>query len=589
MSRTTLPGNPAQLAHEVTELDATARAMLDAIALLDQISMDSRGQAMDALYERSQQTRADLHVSHGRYDGTAQALRRYQVDLAEAHDQGRAAQARFDSASQDWSRADYLYDQATDELRRAVMRGADEAEIQRIEHDRAVAKRHRIAAEERMEQARAAFEAVLDSIDLAAERAIAAIDAAFSATDDSTWDKIADAAATVVSIIGVLSEWARQVLATVLNAVMEIIKAIVVIIAIVLIAVALIALAIVILYIVAITVAAILTVAAIVIALVVQHILYLALGLAALATVMELLDVPEVWRVRIAALYVAIASPMLGAWMAGNALQDIMGTPPAPQQVTSTQEAAEALGVDSLTKEQRDAYDLLMSDAPVTSPEELAALVAAVDTLGGAGATFVVVKTIPGPPDQHIVLTPSTQDWNFMGDPGAMNDLGGALALGTDLWDSQYERFVVEALQRAGVDKGEPVFFAGFSQGSMVNMEIARDYGDRFDVGGVVNFGSPVNLYPYTGDAPIIEIRNTGNLGPFTYPDPVSLLDFNNGNVNAPNGQTFVGNSGHLMPHAMDGYTKLVEGTNAGAAISEAFAPVMSKPQSTQLFVGVER
>lgn len=91
MSRTTLPGNPAQLAHEVTELDATARAMLDAIALLDQISMDSRGQAMDALYERSQQTRADLHVSHGRYDGTAQALRRYQVDLAEAHDQGRAA------------------------------------------------------------------------------------------------------------------------------------------------------------------------------------------------------------------------------------------------------------------------------------------------------------------------------------------------------------------------------------------------------------------------------------------------------------------------------------------------------------------
>src|SRR5690606_23440696 len=143
--------------------------------------------------------------------------------------------------------------------------------------------------------------------------------------------------------------------------------------------------------------------------------------------------------------------------------------PPAPQQVTSTQEAAEALGADSLTKEQRDAYDPEMSDAPVTSPEELAALVAAADTLGGAGAPLVLVETAPAPPDQHTGLTPSTQDWNFMADPGAVNDRGGALALGTDLWDSQYERFVVEAVQRAGVDKGEPVFCAGFSQGSMVN------------------------------------------------------------------------------------------------------------------------
>ncbi|MBW3080631.1 lipase family alpha/beta hydrolase [Bifidobacterium saguinibicoloris] len=57
-------------------------------------------------------------------------------------------------------------------------------------------------------------------------------------------------------------------------------------------------------------------------------------------------------------------------------------------------------------------------------------------------------------------------------------------------------RMVVEAMERAGIGRDEPVAIVGHSQGGIVAAAIASDQSERFDIRHVVTAGSPIANHP---------------------------------------------------------------------------------------------
>ncbi|PPF45298.1 hypothetical protein C5B85_06845 [Pseudoclavibacter sp. AY1F1] len=95
-------------------------------------------------------------------------------------------------------------------------------------------------------------------------------------------------------------------------------------------------------------------------------------------------------------------------------------------------------------------------------------------------------------------------------------DLAGNLAAYAGI-DSQSVSAVLAAMEEAGIDSGDAVVFAGYSQGALVAAAIAGT--GKFDTKGLVSIGGPIDAEKLRGDlqkqegrrgreAPIIEIQH---------------------------------------------------------------------------------
>jgi hypothetical protein len=105
---------------------------------------------------------------------------------------------------------------------------------------------------------------------------------------------------------------------------------------------------------------------------------------------------------------------------------------------------------------------------------------------------------IPGP-------NPAGMSTNLRGVAGDPNAVGIA---------------TVAAMQDAGVRKGEPVVFAGHSQGGIVSAQLAADpdFNRMFTVAGILTLGSPVSLMKPPKDQQWLSVEHSQDVVPAALP-----------------------------------------------------------------------
>lgn len=143
---------------------------------------------------------------------------------------------------------------------------------------------------------------------------------------------------------------------------------------------------------------------------------------------------------------------------------------------------------------------------------------------------------------RYIVSVPGTEA--DIGSLSGWADNSNARNWSSNLWaiaqgaDSTNAQAVQAAIENAGVPDGASIMLAGHSQGGIIATNLAADsnFAARYQVDGVVTYGSPVETADLTADsAPVLAFGhgNTIGQGPFGLPtieqigDPVHQLDMN--------------------------------------------------------------
>lgn len=116
-----------------------------------------------------------------------------------------------------------------------------------------------------------------------------------------------------------------------------------------------------------------------------------------------------------------------------------------------------------------------------------------------------------------IVQVPSTQSWNASAGPPP-NDVTACLVEMSDQ-TSALNAAVGEAMQQAGVRKGDPVMLTGFSLGGITAGHMAADptFTSAYDVQAVLTAGSPVANFDINDDIQVLSFEH--------YDDYVPHLD----------------------------------------------------------------
>jgi predicted esterase len=173
------------------------------------------------------------------------------------------------------------------------------------------------------------------------------------------------------------------------------------------------------------------------------------------------------------------------------------------------------------TAEQADARRQLDAMVP-RSASDIVAGMALADRAGRSHKAVVDIAHLAAPDgdERWLVTLPSTQDWVFpAGDQPAPNDLDANLAmmLLPAKTRTQYERAVLVSMDQAGIEAGDSVMFAGFSQGGIVAARLASTLNETYSVGGVLAVGSPIDTFPINRDVPVLSVQHVF--------DPVHRLD----------------------------------------------------------------
>lgn len=159
------------------------------------------------------------------------------------------------------------------------------------------------------------------------------------------------------------------------------------------------------------------------------------------------------------------------------------------------------------------ASDVVAFDGSI---EGVVARISAVEAEGPG--VFEVLRLGTETQPVHLVVLPGTQS-GLVGDARGSNpfDAGGvAEALAED--SRHTEAAVREALRRAGAQEGDALILAGYSQGGIHAVNLARGtgLGASYDVQLVVTVGSPTGWHP-TADTEYLHLEHAV--------DPVPLLD----------------------------------------------------------------
>ncbi|EFV13917.1 lipase family alpha/beta hydrolase [Segniliparus rugosus] len=138
---------------------------------------------------------------------------------------------------------------------------------------------------------------------------------------------------------------------------------------------------------------------------------------------------------------------------------------------------------------------------------------------GNTGPNIDVRKvTGPDGKTRWIVDVPGTKVWNAS-TPGSnntnINDLGTNIH-GVAGQDTALQQAIDQAMQQAGVSKGDPVMLVGHSQGGIVAANAAADWvhEGKYNVTNVVTAGSPVGLVDMPSNVQVLSLENNGDIVP---------------------------------------------------------------------------
>lgn len=219
----------------------------------------------------------------------------------------------------------------------------------------------------------------------------------------------------------------------------------------------------------------------------------------------------------------ALGGPLMGG--AGTLLGG------AGENLLQRSAEVEELDPSSLEGKQRDAWDRAQTVTAISSLSDLVSVNGTTDLIGGADSTVIDIKKIIGPDgaERWVVALPSTQDWQFFSDAGALNDRDSniALMLNDAAFRSVYERAVREAMRVAGIPQGADVILTGFSQGGILAAKLASDDTFPYNTVGVVTNGSSVDSFSVPPDIPVYAFQHRT--------DAVPMLDGNPYGPTQPN------------------------------------------------------
>ncbi len=538
---TVLPGRPQPLLDNAERYIASADRIADAARFLTELALSGRGDSVSAITTRATDSAGDLTRAHGRYSGTAHALKTYAVDLADLHHRAQQfAEAEAASSHQAAAAAhDVLRLERTRDIH--AQNGASDQILQQWEDQIRATERRRDALEHNAAQARQVLRSLEEQLDEAAERAISRINQATEGTDDSFWEKLAAFVDDVGSFFATVATWARDFLAKVLEVVL--------------------------------TAIAVVVVAILALVVIIAAVALLAVAIVALVKVLAvLLASPLFWT----------AVALLAAYIVSRIASDVRAPTPTIGKLDPNNTNPDA-DLESQIAQAESAQSLVddpdsanLENAPLTA-ESLLERAGDVDRAGSSSKSVVDIQKVVGPDGvtRWIVTLPSTQDWVIGGDGGATNDLDANLALMlTPGHRTQYERAVYLAMAEAGIGRDEPILMVGFSQGGIMAAHLAANRQGDYNIDGVLAVGSPIDRMAIPPDVQVVSVQHTV--------DPVPMLDGKGATERGPNWQTYGGGpTNPLDAHSVDAYRETVRVIDAeqGNVISNDFSDFLQPPK----------
>ena len=207
---------------------------------------------------------------------------------------------------------------------------------------------------------------------------------------------------------------------------------------------------------------------------------------------------------------------MFAGALGGNAVGSILGG--AGQNFLQKDADVEELDPATLDEKQREAWELSQKVTDLNSLSDLVRVNGTTDTIGGEGASVIDIKKVRSADgtEHWVVSLPSTQDWQLLGDKGALNDRDSNVALMMDnpAFKAVYERAVLEAMQDAGISPGEDVVLTGFSQGGIMAANLASDPTFPYNTVGVVTNGSPIDSFTVPPNIPVYAFQHENDAVP---------------------------------------------------------------------------
>ncbi|MEP6482470.1 MAG: hypothetical protein ABJA94_10735 [Rhodoglobus sp.] len=526
---TSLPGNPSALAQRATDLSTSAHAIQEAAEALFGLSFAGSGQTLAIIAERADELADKVKAAHGRYQGTASALTTYAVDLQAAH-------VKFDGAVDDASAAEKHVSDIDDSMYnlrklRERLENADpnDAHLPHIDdqirslaamRDRYQGEGHDASIEETQAQ---------NDLNAAAEQAIKLIDVALSDTNDGFLDKVNDFFAHIGDFLDSINKWIDKVLKTIITAMLLAIAAVVALVLLVVLLQALL--------------------------MWIVLVFPLLMGIAGLLLLSLLVPGLAQWRTQLLALLISVAVPLIGGFLVQRVLSDLLAPTPPVNKLPPLPDPMPENPTDK-QKAQKDATEI----SGFYSTKDYMEAEGLTDRMGGEDRTVVDIRKVVGPDgvERWVVNLPSTQDWLFThGDTGATNDLDSNLALMlTPDQQTQYERAVLVAMDKAGIDKNDPVMLVGFSQGGIMAGHMASHQTGEYNIAAVLAYGAPIDAMNIPDSTRVLSIQHTGDIVPtldFTDPKPNTAnhvtvqVDANDGTIglNSHNNDKYMGTAAY--------------------------------------------
>lgn len=447
-----LPGNPTALAERASSYQASASRIERAADDLRALAYTSTAKALDAIRERSGEVAGTLDEAYGRYAGTATALVEYAAVLRDAHRRADAADQAEANAESYAGQADTRVAALTRRVQSLEDGAAPLGTIEAAERELAEAERASRRYDSAATSARADHEAARRDMEAAAQRAMALIDSAIDATNESWLDHVGNFFAGVGSWLADLGKWVGDFLQDLWDELQRFVATVLAILGTVLI----------------------------------------------LVLVYALLSAIPLIGPLIASLVVGI----LAGFLLASILSDVLKPTPTPREYdrTDAEEDADLGEPIDLAHALKDAayVDKLGHDSADSADETVIKVTKVVDADG-------IVR--------WRIALPSTQEWlsRFDGDQGAVNDLDSNLALMlTPALRSQYERAVLAAMQQAGVGPDDPVMLVGFSQGGIMAGYLAA-YNSDYNWDAVVVAGAPIDSMPIPSTTKVVSVQHDGD------------------------------------------------------------------------------
>ncbi len=480
-----LPGNPAALTAHANDLITAASLLEQAATDMRNLVLDSQSRAVDATEAKTTETSAALTEAEQRYRDTGIALREYSVVLKQAQDSADAADsARNTAGYQEQQARNSLQSQRT-QVEALRDSGIPQHQILQAEQQLNDLYHQQRAANQRAQEATEQIEQARRDVDAAAQVAITKINTAIKQTNDGVLDKLGSFFDDLGEMLAAVGRWIAEVLTKVLEVIVEILKVVAIALLVIVAIIALVAL------------------------------IYVALQL------LVVILASAIFKILVSLVLLTVGAALL--WEATRPPLDVRPYE-KPSLEGKTGDELEKAKLKLKAWEENSA----LKDRDHQSLSDLMESVRTIDRMGTTDTAVVDIKNMGGEPPRWVVTIPSTKDWTG----GAPNDWAHNVPLKLLPWyQTQFEKAILQAMEQAGIQPGDPVAVFGFSQGGILGARMAANEDSGFNITRVVTFGSPVHdiaIPPVTshGDSvEVVTLRHQETGLSFWKSDPVPALE----------------------------------------------------------------